>query len=121
MAVSENKGRPNSAAPAFWLVMLLTRAVKSFLALCFTMFPVCANAEILTFETDETVLIVRGQDMFGTAVFEFIGDLDTMYQCVALDSSGSPIAVTLASASVGKILYTNLDVTTVDAIKCRKV
>lgn len=79
-----------------------------------------ATAETLTFEADDEVIIVRGRDMYGTAAFEFIARAGELYQCIALDEGGEPIAVTTAIAEMGTILFEDLDYRLVDTVKCRR-
>ena len=55
-------------------------------------------AETVTFESDDSILIVRGRDMYGSAVFELVANGDAPIQCIALDMSGKPLAVATPEA-----------------------
>ena len=90
------------------------------LALMPLAFATHAIAETITFETDDTVVVVRSYDQYGTAVVEFIGEAGSIYQCVAFDSAEKPIATTVAMSDMGMIMFENLSAEDVTDVKCRK-
>ncbi len=93
---------------------------KPLIGLAFCACAASASAETLQFETDTGVVIVRSYDQYGTAVVEFIGAAGAMYQCVAMNASGTPIATASAMADMGQILIQGVNAQDIDAIKCRR-
>ena len=76
-------------------------------------------AETVTFESDDSILIVRGRDMYGSAVFELVANGDAPIQWIALDMSGKPLAVATTIPAMGQVIFPDLDVESVDRVACR--
>ena len=117
----QKKGVAEFGHPLFLLKYAGLFKMKYLILLTTLFAPSVSFAENLTFQSDDSVLIVRGIDNYGIATFEFIGAAGQIYQCIALDSDGNPLAVSTAMADVGQILFTDLEVTTVEKVTCRKV
>ncbi|RFP88856.1 hypothetical protein DZK27_08085 [Rhodobacteraceae bacterium 63075] len=78
-------------------------------------------AETIYFEADENVLIVRTYDQYGTAVVEFIGEPNTMYQCVLMGADGQPIATATAMADLGQMMVQGVEASQIARVACRKI
>lgn len=94
------------------------QAFTAFLAVTLCISP--ALAETLTFEADGNVVFVRAYDQFGIAIVEFIGEPGAIYQCVAVDASGKPLATGPAMSDVGQAMFNGISAPDIKSFACRK-
>ncbi len=80
-----------------------------------------AGAETITFEADDSVVVVRAYEQFDFTVIEFIGEAGAIYQCVILDSAGEPIATATAMSDMGQIMVQGVEASEVADVACREV
>jgi hypothetical protein len=79
-----------------------------------------ARAETITFQADDGVVFVRAYDQFGMAVVEFIGEPGAIYQCIAMDGAGNPLATGPAMADVGQAMFEGLSASLIQDFACRR-
>ena len=77
------------------------------------------DAEIITFEADAEIMIVRGRQTLDFAIYEVLGSRDGEIRCIALNNSGDPMAVTTGYVEMGAVMFHELDVADVDRVACR--
>ncbi|MBJ6372982.1 hypothetical protein [Sedimentitalea arenosa] len=83
-------------------------------------FASAAGSQVIEFQADGDVVIVRTVEMFGSAKTEFIGQPGQYYQCVAFDQDDKPLGVTTATTELGAI-FQDLPAADVAKVVCRKV
>jgi hypothetical protein len=78
-----------------------------------------AISETITFQHNESVMIVRGRNAGGDAKYEFLANGEGRLQCIALDSKGHPIAVENTFRQMGWVRFADIDVVQIDRVFCR--
>ena len=73
----------------------------------------------VTFESDDDILVVRGVQQMGFAVYEILGSSDGAIRCVAMDEGGKPLAVATGFVEIGAIMFPDLDVKEVGRVACK--
>ena len=74
----------------------------------------------VVFETSEEIVVVRIQDVFGSAVVELIAPNMDMVTCVLTDAEGSPVAVAQGAImnGAGQAIANNVDASSVAKASC---
>lgn len=80
-----------------------------------------AAAETLSFQVDDSILVVRGVQSGSYANYEIIAEGSDPFQCIALDAQGKPLAANMTYAAMGMAIFEDLQVSDVDRVVCRRV
>lgn len=94
--------------------------MRFLIALAFLLLPSLPQAETITFEADDDILVIRG---FTTAIgwvqFDIVGSKDATVLCIAMDAEGKPLATTVGYAQVGYVAFVEIELDSIDRVACR--
>ena len=94
--------------------------MKKFFFVALAALPAFATAEIITFEADSELLVVRRlEGMPGSASFDVLGSEDGMILCVAMDAEGKPLATATCFVKLGGVVFEEISVSDIDRVSCR--
>ncbi len=118
MADGQNGGRQATAAPHSASKQILRTFGSAVLV---TALSGGTGVADVTFKSDSDIVIVRGRQSLGFAIYEVLGSRDGQIQCVAVDSQGKPLAVTNGYTEHSAIMFQELDFQLITNVTCRYV
>jgi len=77
------------------------------------------EAETLTFQSDDEIMVVRGRQSSGDSKFELLSPKDGAIQCIAFGHDGKPLAVQSSFAELGFVRFSDINIEMIDRVVCK--
>ena len=93
-----------------------------FAVIAVALLPRVASGEMIRFEADSAISVIRGYETSpGYAFFDIVASRDGSVLCLALDGQGKPIATARALTKFGVVSFTNLNLNEISRVACRYI